>query len=241
VPLLRTQVAQNRPKRNWRTYLIIISLVALFIVVPVVALVYFKEEIQQAEAYGYAGVFVVGLLCGITIIPAPTQLLIFTFGNVLKPLFGFGPDYVGPLYVGVVAGLGSAIGGITVYLTGAGVQTIWSKLRNREQAFEHRLGLSDEVVRPVESELLSKFLSKGKAFYNRLVKWLSGKGGAWVVFFTSAIVISPFYPAGLAAGSLRMGLVKFFLVSWAGRTVRYLYVAYAGYWGFYFLLKWFGA
>ena len=222
----RTQVAQNRPKRNWRTYLIIVSLVALFIVVPIVALVYFQEEIQRAQAYGYAGVFGVGLLGGITIIPAPTQLLIFTFGHVLNPL-----------YVGLVAGLGSAVGGITVYLTGAGVQTIWSKLRNREQAFQRRLGLGNEMTKPVQSQ----FWSKGKAFYNRLVNWLSGKRGAWVVFLTSAIVISPFYPAGLAAGSLRMGLAKFFLISWAGRTVRYLYIAYAGYWGLYFLLKWFGA
>ena len=48
-------------------------------------------------------------------------------------------------------------------------------------------------------------------------------------------------PAGLAAGSLRMGLVKFFLISWAGKTVRFLYIAYAGYWGLQFILKWIGA
>lgn len=230
------EVVEDRPKRNWLTYLIMIGLVTLFIVVPIVAMVYFRDEIRQAQAYGYAGVFVVGLLCGITIIPAPTQLLIFTFGNILNPLFGFGPDYVGPVYVGVVAGLGSAIGGITVYLTGAGVQTIWSRLRNREQALQRRLGLVDDTNKQAQSRLWSK----GKAFYDRLVKWLSGRGGAWVVFISSAIVISPFYPAGLAAGSLRMGLLRFFLISWAGKTVRYLYVAYAGYYGLQFVLKWFG-
>jgi membrane protein YqaA with SNARE-associated domain len=232
-----TQVERERPKRDWRIYVIIISLAVLLIVVPTVAMVYFREEIQEAEGYGYLGVFVVGLLCGITIIPVPAQLLIFTFGNILKPIFGFEPDYVGPAYVGVVAGLGSAIGGITVYLTGAGVQTIWSRLRNREQAFEHRLGLGNEMTKQAQSQ----FWSKGKAFYNRLVNWLNGKGGSWVVFITSAVVISPFYPVGLAAGSLRMGLPRFFLINWAGRTIRYLYVAYAGYWGLYFLLKWFGA
>lgn len=231
-----TQVEPERHKRNWRTYLIIVGLLTLFIVVPIVAMVYFKEEIRQAQAYGYAGVFIVGLLCGITIIPAPTQLLIFTFGNILNPMFGFGPDYVGPAYVGAVAGLGSAIGGITVYLTGAGVQTIWSRLQNRERAIQRRLGLSNEVTGLAQSQ----FWSKAKAFYDRLVNWLSGRRGAWVVFISSAIVISPFYPAGLAAGSLRIGLLRFFLVSWAGKTVRYLYVAYAGYYGLQFLLKWFG-
>ena len=234
--MAETQVEPESQRRNWRTYLIIIGLVTLFILVPIVAMVYFKEEIRQAQGYGYAGVFVVGLLCGITIIPAPTQFLIFTFGNILKPLYGFGPDYVGPAYVGAVAGLGSAIGGVTVYLTGAGVQTIWSRLRNREQALQRRLGLGNEVTGLTQSQ----FWSKAKAFYNRVINWMSGRGGAWVVFISSAIVISPFYPAGLAAGSLRMGLLRFFLVSWAGKTVRYLYVAYAGYYGLQFILKWIG-
>ncbi len=216
---------QPRPKSRWRSYLIIISLGTLFIVLPIVALVYFREEIQQAQGYGYMGVFVVGLLCGITIIPAPTQLLIFTFGNVLNPV-----------YVGLVAGLGGAIGGITVYLTGTGVQTIWSKLRKRERALQRRLGLDKGMIEPSESQ----FWSKGKAFYDKLVNWVGGKRGSWALFVTSAMVISPFYPAGLAAGSLKMGLLRFFLISWAGKTVRYLYVAFAGYWGLHFLLKWFG-
>ncbi|MEK7354711.1 MAG: hypothetical protein AABZ77_09425, partial [Chloroflexota bacterium] len=101
---------------RWHHYLSIIIVLALFIVLPVVALLHFQEEIKQAQAYGYAGVFVVGLLCGITIIPAPTQILIFTFGHVLNWWL-----------VGLIAGFGSATGGITVYLTGAGAQNIWAK------------------------------------------------------------------------------------------------------------------
>ena len=219
------QVKQERPKRSWRSYLIIISLVALFIVLPMVAMVYFQEEIQQAQGYGYTGVFLVGVLCGVSIIPAPTQLLVFTFGHVLNPV-----------YVGLVAGFGGAIGGITVYLTGAGVGTIWSKLRANEQAFQHRLGIDSDMTKPVQSQ----FWSKGKAFYNRLANWVGGRRGSWALFITSAMVISPFYPAGLAAGSLRMGLLRFFLISWAGKTVRCLILAFAGYWGLHFLLKWFG-
>lgn len=224
--MLVRQIKQETPKMNWRSYLIIISLGALFTVLPMAAMVYFREEIQQAYGYGYIGVFLVGVLCGVTIIPAPTQLLVFTFGHILDPL-----------KVGLVAGLGSAIGGITVYLTGAGVQTIWSKLRNNEQAFQRRLGLDNDMTELVQSQ----FWSKGKAFYNRLANWVGGKGGSWVLFLTSAVVFSPFYPAGLAAGSLRMGLLKFFLISWAGKTVRYLIVAFAGDLGLRFILKWLGA
>ena len=186
-----------------------------------VALLYFQEEIQQAQGYGYIGVFVVGLLCGITIIPAPTQLLVFTFGHVLNPI-----------WVGLIAGLGSATGGLTVYLTGAGAQTIWTKLRNKEQSLQHRLSIDGDKA----SLEQSRFWSWGKTFYDKLTRWINGKQGAWALFFTSAVVISPFYPAGLAAGSLGMGLLKFFLISWAGKTVRYLYVALAGYWGLEFIL-----
>ncbi|HLB28166.1 MAG TPA: hypothetical protein VJK47_03025, partial [Dehalococcoidales bacterium] len=119
--------------RHWRSFLVIIVILALFIVLPVAALLRFQDEIKQAQAYGYLGVFIVGILCGITVIPAPTQLLVFTFGHVLNPI-----------WVGLIAGFGGAIGGITVYLTGAGVQTMWSKLRSRELALERSLGIEGE-------------------------------------------------------------------------------------------------
>ena len=218
-----TRVEQKSLKRNWPSYLMIIIVLALFIVLPIVALLQFQEEIKQAGAYGYLGVFIVGLLCGITIIPAPTQLLVFTFGHVL-------PSWI---WVGLIAGLGSATGGITVYLTGAGAQTIWSKLRKKELAFERKLGIDGQEA----GRKRSQFWVIGKAFYDRLADWISGKRGAWALFITSALVFSPFYPAGLAAGSLGMGLPKFFLISWAGKTVRYLYVAAAGYYGLEFISR----
>jgi len=210
----------------------------LLTVLLAVAVVLFWEEIQHAQehaqAYGYAGGFLVSILGGVTIIPVPSLFVIFALGHALKPAFG--PEYVGPVYVGLISGLGEAIGGITIYLTGAGAGTIWSRLRAKEQTFERRLGLGDEVTRPVQSQ----FWSKGKAFYNRLVDWTGGRGGSWVVFIVAAMPISPFYFAGLAAGSLKMGLLRFFLVSWAGKTIKGMTIAFAGYGGLYFLLKWIG-
>ncbi|MFC2021250.1 hypothetical protein ACFLU1_05675, partial [Chloroflexota bacterium] len=94
-----------------------------------------------------------------------------------------------------------------------------------------------DIVRPVESQ----FWLKGEALYNRLVKRVGGKGGYWILFITSAMIISPFYFAGLAAGSLRMGLLKFFLISWSGKTVRYLIIAFAGDLGLRVILRWIGA
>ena len=219
-----TQVARERLKRDWRFYLIS-SVSFLLTLLLAAAIVYFWEEIQSARGYGYAGVFFAGILCGLTIIPAPTILLVFTLGGVLTPVF-----------VGLVAGLGGAIGGITVYLTGAGVGTIWSKLQSGALKYEYRQGSGYDNMRSSQPRIWVK----GEVLYRRLVDWVGGKGGSWAVFIVSAMVISPFYFAGLAAGSLRMGLLRFFLISWAGKTIKGLIVAYAGYWGLHFLLQWIG-
>ncbi len=216
------QVEQDRPKSNWRVYSISGTGVLLTLLL-VAAIVYFWEEIQRAQGYGYVGGFVVSILGGITIIPAPSFLVTFALGRVLNPI-----------YVGLLSGLGEALGGITVYLTGASAGSMWSRFRSRGQPSEHypsqRYG---QILR-----LQSRFWSKGEAFYNRLVSWAGGRGGDWTVFVSSAMVFSPFYFAGLAAGTLRMGLLRFFLISWAGKTIKGLAVAYAGYWGLQFLAQW---
>ncbi len=234
MPVGVTQVEQERLKGSWRFY-VVSGLGILLTVLLVAAAVYFREQIEHAEGYGYAGVFFVGILCGITIIPAPTLLLVFTLGSVLKPILG--PEYLGPVYVGLVAGFGGALGGITVYLTGAGAETIWSRVRSKMPTLAYRPDSSDDSVRTVRS----RFWSRGEAFYNRLANWMGGRGGYLTLFIVAALPISPFYFAGLAAGSLRMGLWRFFLVSWAGKTVRYLIIAFAGYWGLHYLLQWIGA
>ncbi|MBI2979831.1 MAG: VTT domain-containing protein [Chloroflexi bacterium] len=188
------------------------------------AAVLFQEEIRRAQTYGYLGVFIIGILCGVTIIPTPTLWLIFVFGHVLNPV-----------WVGLVAGFGAAIGGITVYLTGAGMFNLLSRLRPRKQNPEHQPDISG-VSKPVRS----KSWFKNQTFYRRLMEWVGGKGGSWVVFISSAIISPFYYFTGLAAGTLRMGLLRFFLLSWAGKTVRYLIVAFAGYWGLSILLRWIG-
>jgi membrane protein YqaA with SNARE-associated domain len=204
----------GKQKRNWVSY-VISSIGVLLTVLLIAALVVYWKEIPNIGAYGYLGEFLVSILGGITIIPAPSLIVTFTLGHALNPVF-----------IGLVSGFGEAIGGITTYLTGAGVETMWSRIRSREQALE---------------SVQSRFWMKGETFYNRLVDWVGGRGGSWVVFIVSAMIISPFYFAGIAAGSLRMGLLRFFLLSWAGKTIRGLIIAFAGYGGLYFLLKWIGA
>lgn len=165
----------------------------------------------------------VSVLGGVTVIPAPSLAVTFTLGRVLNPV-----------YVGLVSGFGEALGGLTIYLTGASAETIWSRLRYKEQNLERRLGLGYDIGQRVHYRF-------GEAFYNRLVKWVGGKGGSSVVFIVAAMPLSPFYFAGLAAGTLHMGLMRFFLLSWTGKTIKGMTVAFAGYWGLRSLLQWIGS
>lgn len=216
----------QRPKRSLVFY-IFSGLLTVITIALAVGAVYFNEEITlHARGYGYASVFVIGVLCGISVIPVPTLLLAFTMGKVLNPL-----------YVGLIAGFGGGIGGISVYLTGAGMMHIGSRFWPNGFTPGQQIESDNEEGTAAQAGLWAK----GRAFYHKLLKWVGGKGGSLGLFIVSAMIISPFYFAGLAAGSLRMGLLRFFLVSWAGKTVRYLIVAYAGYWGLNFLLKWIGA
>ncbi len=218
------QAEREQPQKGWRLYLIG-SFSFLLTLAVAGAIVYFWEEIQQAQGYGYAGGFAVSLMGGMTVIPAPSLVVTFTLGRVLNPV-----------YVGLIAGFGEALGGLTVYLTGAGAGTIWAKVHSQEQALERRLGLDDDSRQPLRYHVWAK----GEALYNRLVRWIGGKGGSSIVFIVAAMPLSPFYFAGLAAGSLHMGLVRFFLLSWAGRTIKGLTIAFAGYWGLRALLQWIG-
>ena len=191
----------------------------------IIGLVFLWDELQDAAGYGYAGCFVVSIMAGMTVIPAPALPLVFTLGHKLNPV-----------YVGLVAGLGEAIGGMTVYLTGAGGRTIWSRFRARQRANNAPPNLENDDVPLLRHE----FQSRQRAFFARVVAPIQRWGSFWPVFIASAILLSPFYFVGLGAGALHIGLRKFFLFSWAGKTVKGLYVAFAGYWGLYFLLRWLG-
>jgi len=64
--------------------------------------------------------------------------------------------------------------------------------------------------------------------------------GSKAIFFVSAIVSPFFYPFAVFLGMLRFGWVRFFLVTWAGRTVKSMVLAYLGYYGLGSILQWLG-
>lgn len=110
--------------------------------------------------------------------------------------------YLGPVFIGAAAGLGETIGGLSIYMTGMGGGAAMSGLH----------------------------YGKIQNAYFRLVGWVERRGSL-VLFVLSAVLNPFFYPAALAAGALRFGIKKYFMICWAGKTIKGISVAAAGYWG----------
>ena len=64
--------------------------------------------------------------------------------------------------------------------------------------------------------------------------------GSKAVFFIACVISPIYYPFAVLLGMLRFGWVRFFLATWAGRTVKNMVVAYLGYFGLRSILQWLG-
>lgn len=113
--------------------------------------------------------------------------------------------------VGAVAGLGETLGALTIYMTGYGGGS----------AFYYRTH------------------GKIHTAYERLMRLMEQRGS--LTLFLLAAVLNPFfYPAALAAGALRFGVKRYFIITWVGKTIKGMTVVYAGYWGLRGLLHMLG-
>ena len=113
--------------------------------------------------------------------------------------------------IGAVAGIGETVGALTIYMTGHGAGTA----------------------------IINSKYGKIQAAYERLMK-LMERRGSLTLFLLAAILNPFFYPAALAAGALRFSIRKYFFICWAGKTIKGLTVAYAGYWGLRGILRMLG-
>jgi membrane protein YqaA with SNARE-associated domain len=87
------------------------TLIAVCITVGIILA---RDYIRRFAVYGYPGVFLASLLGNATIIlPAPVDGIVFAVGGALNPLA-----------VGIVAGLGAALGEMTGYLAGIGGRAV---------------------------------------------------------------------------------------------------------------------
>ena len=123
--MAENQVDQEVRRGWWRHYFII-GIGILFTGLVVSALVYFWDEMQDAAGYGYAGGFLVSIMAGITIIPAPALPVIFTPHGVASAL---------------IPGLAVAFNGKVVL---EGASPIGDKLGNR--VFDDKIHLADDAT-----------------------------------------------------------------------------------------------
>ena len=85
----------------------------------------------------------------------------------------------------------------------------------------------------------SLFRNYSDAIYSRMEGWIRRRGSI-AVFVMSAVFNPLFIPMAITLGMLRFRLWKFFILCWAGNTVKSLAIAYAGYLGLRSLFSWIG-
>ena len=183
------------PPPSTRRLRIVQVLTVVAVLVALGAAIYFRDRLQELEKYGYAAVFLVGLVSNATLIlPVPGLAVSSVMGGVFNPWI-----------VGIVGGVGQALGELTGYMAGYSGQT-WM----------------DE--NPV---------------YDRLTRWMQQYGA--LTIFVLAIIPNPIFDVGgIIAGALRLPLWRFLASCTAGKVIKNILFALAGYYGIEALLKLFG-
>ena len=104
--------------------------------------------------------------------------------------------------VGISSALGELVGALTIYMTGHGAGRAISNSKH----------------------------GKVQRAYEKLLGLMERRGP--IVLFIVASVVNPFfYPAALAAGALRFGILKYTVIVLAGKIIKCMTVVYAGYYG----------
>ena len=143
-------------------------------------------------------------------LPVPLPYLVVTFS-----LGGL----LNPLFIGLASGVGAGIGGTLVYLFGSGGSRLITSILNPHPSQEES--------------------SKGLRLYQRLSQWTYCRGSL-VVFLMSAIFNPVFAPMAITVGAMHFGFRRFLFWCILGNIVKSTVIAYCGYFGLGFILRWTG-
>lgn len=170
---------------RWRLRLIQ-GLTVVIVVGALIAAVYFRAHLQELAGYGYAAIFLVGLVSNATLIlPIPGLAVSSLMGGVFNPWI-----------IGLVAGLGQALGEISGYMVGYSGQAL---------------------------------VDRGPP-YERIATWMR-RHGALTIFVLALIPNPVFDLGGMAAGAFRFPVWKFLTACAAGKVIKNIAFALAGYFG----------
>ena len=94
------------------------NILRAFALLAVVGLTYYifsiRDHVEEFQQFGYMGIFIIALMANATVLlPAPGVAVIYAMGAVFNPL-----------WVGIAAGTGGAIGELSGYLAGFSGQAI---------------------------------------------------------------------------------------------------------------------
>jgi len=100
-------------KFNWRSAAL--RALALLTVIGISVFVFsIRDHVDKFAAYGYPGIFLIALLANATVLlPAPGVAVVFAMGSVFNPI-----------WVGLAAGTGGALGEFSGYLAGFSGQVV---------------------------------------------------------------------------------------------------------------------
>ena len=112
-PARSSRVTTKRPSSNLRTNLL--RVLALLAVVGITVYIYsIRDHVDEFKQFGYAGIFLIALMANATVLlPAPGVAIIYAMGAVFNPL-----------WVGLAAGTGGALGELSGYLAGFSGQAV---------------------------------------------------------------------------------------------------------------------
>jgi membrane protein DedA with SNARE-associated domain len=106
----------------WRLEYSLLLGVALLMTAFAVAFFYFGADTSNLKAWGYAGVFLINLVGSASILlPSPAVASVFGGGALLDDFLGV-PAFI---WVGLVAGLGEALGEFSGYAAGYGGRIVF--------------------------------------------------------------------------------------------------------------------
>jgi uncharacterized membrane protein YdjX (TVP38/TMEM64 family) len=110
-----TQEQASAKKRSTSLWTNLFRVVALLLVVGITVYIYrIRDHVKDFEQFGYAGIFLIALMSNATVLlPAPGVAIIYAMGAVFNPL-----------WVGLAAGTGGALGELSGFLAGFSGQPV---------------------------------------------------------------------------------------------------------------------
>ena len=107
------QIRTEQTGISWQTNLL--RVVALFVVIGITVYIYsIRDHVEEFKQFGYIGIFMIALMANATVLlPAPGVAIIYAMGAVFNPL-----------WVGLAAGTGGALGELSGFLAGFSGQAV---------------------------------------------------------------------------------------------------------------------